>query len=215
MGKQWKQWETLILDSKVTTDGDCSHEIKRRLLLGRKAVTNLDSILKSRDIFFANKGPSSQSFGFSRSHVWMWELDYKDSWALKNWCFWTVVLETTLESPLGCKEIQAVHLKGNQFWVFIGRTDRKLKLQYFGHLLWRTDSFEKTDAGKDRRWEEKRMTEDVMVGWHHQLGGHEFEQALGVGDGQGSLACYSPWGCKESDTTESLNWTELHLFADT
>ena len=145
----------------------------------------------------------------------MWELDYKESWALKNWCFWTVVLEKTLESPLGCKEIQPVHPKGNQFWVFIGRTDRKLKLQYFGHLLWRTDSFEKTDAGKDRRWEEKRMTEDVMVGWHHQLGGHEFEQALGVGDGQGSLACYSPWDRKESDTTESLNWTEPHLFADT
>ena len=110
--------------SKITADGDCSHYIKRRLLLGRKAVTNLDSLLKSIDInYFANKGPSSQSCGFSSGHVWMWELDYKESWAPKNWCFWTVVLENTLESPLDCKEIQPVHPKGDQSWVFIGRTD--------------------------------------------------------------------------------------------
>ena len=96
--------------SKITADGDCSHEIKRRLLLGRKVMTNLDSILKGRD----NKGPSNQSYGFSSSYVWMWELDYKESWALKNWCFWTVVLKKTLESPLDCKEIQPVHPKGNQ-----------------------------------------------------------------------------------------------------
>ena len=104
MGKQWKQWQTSFLGSKITADGDCSHEIKRRLLLGRKALTNLNSILKSR-CYFANKGPSSQSYDFSSSHVWIWELDYKESWALKNWCFWTVVLEKTLESPLDCKEI--------------------------------------------------------------------------------------------------------------
>ena len=107
--------------SKITADGDCSHEIKRHLLLGRKAMTNLDSILKSRDI--ANKDPSSQSYGFSSSHVWMWELDHKESWTLKNWCFWTVVLEKTLESPLDCKGIQAVYPKGNQSWMFVGRTD--------------------------------------------------------------------------------------------
>ena len=97
---------------KITADGDCSHEIQRCLLLGRKVMTNLDSILKNRH-YFANKGPSSQNYGFSSSHVWIWELDYKESWAPKNWCFWTVVLEKTLESPLDCKEIQPIHPKGN------------------------------------------------------------------------------------------------------
>ena len=103
----------IFLGSKITADGDCNHEIKRHLLLGRKVMTNLDSILKSRD-YFADKGLSSQNYGFSNSHVWMWELDYKESWAPKNWCFWTVVLEKTLESPLNCKEIQPVHPKGDQ-----------------------------------------------------------------------------------------------------
>ena len=109
--------------SKITADGDCSHEIKRRLFLGRKVMTNLDSVLKKQRCYFANKGLSSQSYGFSSGHVWMWELDCKESWAPKNWCFWTVVLEKTLESPLDCKEIQPVHPKGNQSWIFIGRTD--------------------------------------------------------------------------------------------
>ena len=108
--------------SKITADGDCSHEIKRRLLLGRKVMTKLDSIFKSRDIF-ANKGPSSQGYGFSSGHVWIWELDNKEHWMQKNWCFWTVVLEKTLESPLDCKESQAVHPKGDQSWMFVGRTD--------------------------------------------------------------------------------------------
>ena len=107
--------------SKITADGDCSHEIKRHLLLVRKVMTNLDSILKTRH-YFANKGPSSQGYGFSSSHVWMWELDYKESWESRNWCFWTM-LERTLKSPLDCKEIQPVHSKGNQSWIFIGRTD--------------------------------------------------------------------------------------------
>ena len=112
----------IFLGSKITADGDCCHEIKRWLLLGRKVMTNLDSVLKSRDIIFANKGLSSQSYGFSSSHIWMWELDYKENWAPKNWCFWTVVLEKTLESPLDCKGIQPVHPK-DQSWVFFGRTD--------------------------------------------------------------------------------------------
>ena len=107
----------------ITTVGDCSHEIKRRLLLGRKVMTKLDSIFKSRDITFANKGLSSQGYGFSSSHLWMWELDYKDNWVVKNWCFQTVVLEKNLESPLDCKKIQPVHPKGDQSWVLIGRTD--------------------------------------------------------------------------------------------
>ena len=111
----------IFLGSKTTSDGDCSHAIKRHLLIGRKAMTNLDSILKSRD--FANKGTSSQSYGFWSSHVWMWEFDYKESWVPKNWCFWIVVLEKTLDSPLDCKEIKPVNPKGTMSWIFIGRTD--------------------------------------------------------------------------------------------
>ena len=128
--------------SKITADGDCSHEIKRRLLLGRKVMTNLNSILKSRDIT-VNRGPSSEGYGFSSSHVRMWELDYKESWAPKNWCFWTVVLEKTLESPLGCKEIQPVNPKGNQSWIFTGRTDVEAETPIFGHLKWRADSLQR------------------------------------------------------------------------
>ena len=139
----------------------------------------------------------------------MWELDYKLSWALKNWCFSTVVLEKTLESPLDCKGIQTVHPKGDQSWICTGRTDAKAETP----LLWPPDAkswfFGKDpDAGKDWRREEKGMTEVEMVGWHQRLNGYEFVQAPGVGDGQRSLACYSPWGHKESDTTEPLNWTE-------
>ena len=111
--------------SKITADGDCSHEIKRRLLLGRKIMTNLDSIFKSRDITLPKKGPSIQGYGFPSGHVWMWELHCEESWVPKNWCFWTVVLEKTLESPLDCKEIQQVHSKGDQSWMFSGRNDAK------------------------------------------------------------------------------------------
>ena len=165
--------------------------------------------IKKQRHYFANKGPSSQSYDFSSSHVWMWELNYKESWVPKNWCFWTVVLEKTLEGPLDSKEIQPVHPKGNQSWIFIGGLMLKLKLQYFGHLMQGTDSLEKTlmlgkIAGRRRR-ERQRLR---LVGWHHRLDGHEVEQALGVGDGQGGLACCSPWGHKQSDTTEQLNWIE-------
>ena len=121
----------IFLGSRITTDVDCSHEIKRCFLLGRKVMTNLDSIFKSRDNI-SNKGPSSKGYGFSRGHVWMWELDCEESWAPKNWCFWTVVLEKTLESPLDIKEIQPVHSKGDQSWVFIGRTDAKAETP----ILW-------------------------------------------------------------------------------
>ena len=196
----------------MTTDRDCSHEIKRRLLLGRKAMTNLDNILKKQQHCFANKGPSSQSCGFSSSHVWLWELDYKESWVLKNWCFWTAVLEETLESPLECKEIKPVNPKRNQSWIFIGRTDAEAE----SPVLWPLDVKnwligKDPDAGKDWRQEEKGMTEDEMVGWHHRPNGHEFEQAPKVGDEQGGLACCSPWGRKESDTTERLNWTDEYF----
>ena len=143
----------------------------------------------------------------------MWELAYKESWALKNWCFWTVVLEKTLESPLDCKEIQPVRPKGDQSWVFIGRTDAEAETP----ILWPPDAKswligKDPDAGKDWRQEGKGMTEVKMVGWHHRLNGHGFGWTPGVGDGQGGLACCGSWGHKESDTTEQLNWTEHHCF---
>ena len=148
---------------------------------------------------------------FSSSHVWMWELDYKESWVPKNWCFWTVVLEKTLESPLDCKEIQPVHPKGDQSWMFTGRTDVEAETQ----ILWPPDAknwliWKDLDAGKDWGQEEKVMAEDEMVRWHHQLNVHGFVWTPGVGDRQGGLACCGLWGHKESDMTERLNWTELN-----
>ena len=157
---------------------------------------------------FANKSISSQGYGFSNSHVWMWELDYKDSWVRKNWCFWTVVLEKTLESPLDCKEIQPVHSKGDQSWVFIGRTAAEAETP----ILWPPDVKswligKAPDAGKDWRQEEKGTTEDEMVGWHHWLNGLEFEEAPGVGDGRGGLVCCSPWGHSVGhDWVTGLKW---------
>ena len=152
------------------------HEIKRRLLLGRKVMTNIDSIFKSRDITLPAKVHRVKAMVFSNSHVWMWELDHKESWAPKNWCFWTVVLEKTLESPFNCNEIKPINPKGNQSWIFIGRTDAEaealvnLATWCEKQLIWKDP-----DAGKDWRWEEKGTTEDEMAGWHHRLDGHEFE----------------------------------------
>ena len=137
----------------------------------------------------------------------MWEFDYKENWALKNWCFWTVVLEKTLESPLDSEEIQPVNPKENQSWIFIGKTDAEAEAPILWPPVaknWLTGK--DPDAGKDWRQEEKGTTEDEMVGWHHRLDGHEFEQALEVGEGQGSLACFSSWGHKELDMTEQLKW---------
>ena len=138
----------------------------------------------------------------------MWELDHKESWALKNWCFWTVVLEKTVESPLDCKQIKLVSPKGNQSWIFIGRTDTEAETP----ILWSPDVKnwligKDPEAGKDWQQEEKGTTEDELVGWHHWLNGQEFEQAPGVVDGQGSLVCCSLWDLKESDMTEWLNRT--------
>ena len=169
--------------------------------------------IKKQRHYFADKGLSSQSYGFSSSHVWMWELDYNESWVLKNWCVWIVVLEKTLESPLDGKEIQPVHPKGDQSWVFIRRTDVEAETP----ILWPPDAKDwltgkEPDAGKDWHQEEKGSREDEMVGWHHWLDGHEFEQVLGVDDGQGNLACYSLWGHKELDTTERLNWQTVCMF---
>ena len=186
--------------SKITADGDFSHEIKRCLFLWRKVMTNLDSILKSRDITLPTKVFLINAV-FSSGHVWMWELDHKESWVPKNWRFWTVVLEKTLESPLECK-IKQVNPKGNQSWIFIGRTDAEAETP----ILWPPDAKnwligKDLDAGKDWRQEEKGMTEDEMVGGHHQFRGHEFAQTLEDSKGKESLMCCSSWRHKESDTT--------------
>ena len=144
----------------------------------------------------------------------MWELDCEESWAPKNWCFWTVVLEKTLESPLGCKEVQPVHPIGDQSWMFIGRTNVETETP----ILWPPDAmswliWKDPDAGKDWGQEEKGMREDEMIGWHHRFNEHGFGWTLGV-DGQGGLACCSPWGCKELDMTERLNWTDTYKNLD-
>ena len=173
----------VFLGSKITADGDCGHEIKRRLLLWRKAMTNLDSILKSIDITLLTK------VHLVKAMVFLVVMNGCESWiigklVLKTWCFWTVVLEKTLECPLVCKEIQPVHPKGNQSWIFIGRTDAEAPILWppdvKSWLIWKDP-----DVGKDWRREERGTTEDEMVGYYHRLNGHEFEQALGVGDGQG------------------------------
>ena len=169
-------------------------------------MTNIDSILKKQRYHFANRGLYSQCYGFSSSHVWIWKVDHKENWVRKNWCFWTVVLEKTLESPLDCREIKPVSPNRNQSWIFIGRTDAEAEAP----IVWPPDAKswligKDPDAGKDWRQEEKRKTEDEMVGWHHRLNGHEFEQAPVDSEGEGSLVCCSPWGHKESDMTEQLN----------
>ena len=176
MGKQWKTVTDFILGgSKITADGDYSHEIKRRLLLGRKVMTNLDSILKSRDITLPTNVHLVKAMVFP---VVIYECE---SWALNNWCFWTVMLENTLDSPLDCKKIKPVSPKGSQSWIFIGRTDAEAETP----ILWPPDVknrliWKDPDAGKDWRQEEKGMIEDEMVGWHW-YNGHEFDQAS-VGD---------------------------------
>ena len=200
--------------SKITADGDCSHEIKSRLLLGRKAMTTLDSIFKKQRHYFADRGPSSQSYGFSCSHVWMWELDYKESWVLKNWCLWTMVLEKTLESPLDCKEIQPVHPKGNQSRIFIGRTDAEVETL----ILWPPDGknwliWKDHDAGKEWRQGEKGMTEDEMVGWHHWLNGHEFEQLRElVMDREDWRAAVHGAGSVRNNWATELNWLMIYWY---
>ena len=173
-------------------------------------MTKLHSIFKKQRHYFDNKGLSSQGYGFTSSHVWMWELDYKESWVPKSWCFWTVVLEKTLESPLDCKEIQAVHPKGDQSWVFIGRTDAEAVTL----VLWPPHAKswligKNPGVGSEWGQEEKATTEDEMAEWHHRLDAQEFEWTPGVGNRQGGLACCDAWGCRVGhDWVTELNWTE-------
>ena len=175
MGKQWKQWQTLFFGApKSLQMVTATMKLKDACSLEENYDQPRQHIKRQRH-YFANKSPSSQSYGFSSSHICLWVLDYKESWALKNWCFWTVVLEKTLESPLDCKEIQPVHPKGNQSWIFIGRTDAEAETL----ILWSPDeknwlSWKDPGAWNYWWWEELGMTEDEMVGWHHRLNGHEF-----------------------------------------
>ena len=209
----------IYLGSKITADGDCSHEIKRCFLL--KSYDKPREHIKKQRHYFADKDPSSQSYDFSSSHVWMWGLDHKEGWAPKNWCFWTVVFEKTLESFRDCKEIKPVNPEGNQSWIFIGRTNVEAEAP----ILWPPDGKSRLigkdpEEGLEETWggeghEEKGTTEDEMVGWHHQLDRYEFEQAPGDGEGQGSLVCCSPWSCKESNMTDLLNNNnKISVFSD-
>ena len=162
--------------------------------------------IKKQRHHFDDKGLCSQSYGFSSSHVQMWESDHKKGWVPKNWCFPIVVLKKTLESPLDCKEIKPVNLKGNRSWIFIGGTDAEAEAP----ILWLPDAKSRLtgkdpDAGKYWGQEEKGVTEDEMFGWHHQFDGHEFEQTQQDSEGQGSLVCCSPWGHKKFDTTKQLH----------
>ena len=182
MGKQWKQWQTILLGSKITADGDCSHEVKRPLILGRTAMTNLDSILKSRDIALPTKVSIVQAISdFSSSLVWMWESDHKEGWVPKNWCFWTVVLEKTFKSPLDSKEIKPVNTKGNQPWLFIERIDAEAEIPIF----WPPDMksrpirkdliLEKIQGRRRRGWQRMRWLDGIT-------------DSMDI-----SLVCFSPW----------------------
>ena len=218
MANRWGKMETMtdfiFLGSKVTADDDCIHEINRHFLLGRKAMRNLDSVLKSRDISLVTKVPIVKAMIFPVV-MYRCELCHKEGWVPKNWYFQTAVLERTLEVHFDYKKIKPVNPKENQPWIFIGRTDAAAEAP----ILWPPDAKSQLigkgpDAGKDWGHEEKGMKGDKMVGWHHRLDGHEFEQVLGVGDGQGGLACCNPWVPKSqtrlSDWTE-LNWGAKHL----
>ena len=182
-GKQWKQWQTLFSWAlKWLQMVTIAMKLKDALFLEGKYDKTRQHVRKQRH-YFTQKGPYSQSYGFSSSHVWMWELDYIERWTPKNYCFWTMGLEKTLESPLDCKEIKLVNHKENQSWIFTGRTDAEAEAP----VLWLPDAKnwligKDLSAGKDWRQEEKGTTEDEMVGWHHGLNGHEFGYALGVDD---------------------------------
>ena len=210
MGKQWKQCQTLFLGTpKSLQMATAAIKLKHTWSFEEKLWQSRQCIKKQK-YHFADKGPYSQSYGFSNSHVQMWEFVHKEGWTPKKWCFQIMMLKNTLESPLDCKEVQPVHPEGNQSWVFIGRTDVEAETP----ILWPPDAkswfiWKDPDAGKDWGQEENGTAEDEMAGWHHWLNALGFGWTPGIGDRQGSLVCCGSWGCKKSDTTERLNWTEL------
>ena len=188
----------IFLSFKITADSDCSHEIKT-LAPWKESYDKSRQHVKKQRRYFVHKCPSSQGYGFSSSHLWMWELGHNEGWVLRNWCFQIVVLEKTLESPLDSKEIKPINPKGSQSWIFIGRTDAEAEIP----ILWPPDGkswlIEKDpDAGKDWRQQEKRVVEDDMIRWHHQLSGYEFEQTLGDMKDTGTWRA-AVHGVKESD----------------
>ena len=208
MGKQWKQWQTFFAWAPNQCRWWLQSWNEKTLAPWKKSYDKTRQHFKKQRHCLTDKSLSSQSYGFSISHVRMWELDHKERWVLEYWCFWTMVLEKTPEGLLDSKEIKPVHPKGIQSWIFIGSTDVEVETP----ILWPPDaknwlSGKDPDAGKDWR-REKGMTENEMVGWHHWLNGHEFEQAPGVGDGQGGLACCSPWVTR--NRTWLSDWTELN-----
>ena len=198
--KKWKQWQIFSSWALKSLNGDFSHEIRRQFLLGGNAITNLHCIRKQKQ-HFTDKGPYSQGYGLSSSHLWMRELDSKEGREQKNWCFQIVLLEKILQSPLDSKVVKPINPKGNQPWIYsLEGLMPKLKLQYFGHLMWRADSLKrpwcwerlKAGGGDNRGW-------DVWMASLTQW--NEFEQTLGDSEGQGSLECCNPWGHKKSDMT--------------
>ena len=211
MGKQGRHWETFFSWApKSLQMVPAAMKLKKKKKKAtaapwKKCYHQPRQHIKMQRHYFANKGLSSQNYGFSSSHVWMWESDHKESWVLKYWCFWILVLEEPLECPLHCKEIKPVNPKRDQSWIFIGRTDADAEVP----ILWPPDGkdwliWKDADAGKDWGQEERGMTEDEVIGWHHQLDGHEFEKALGVGDGQGFHGVAESW----TWLSECINSTE-------
>ena len=208
--KAWQISFHSFLGSKITADGDCSHETRRNLLIGKKAMTKLESVWKSRAITFLTKVLKSQSYGFSSSHVWMWELDLKEGWAPKNWCFWIVVLEKTLESPLDRNETKTVHPKGNQPWIFIGKTDADTEAPILcPHYVKSRFIGKDSDAGKDWGQEEKGITKDKIVGWHHWLKGNESSKFWDIVKDREAW-CATVHGFTKSQTW-LRNWTTTSL----